>query len=112
MSQQCSWPTHSWPLEGRCLYYALPGLTQAPGLAGGPDLLGQYSVFQGQNTACILRHMTVMGNLNDGIAVPVQLAEQSKNFLPGLGIQRAGRLIRQQNSRAGISARAMATRCC
>ena len=38
MSQQCSWPTHSWPLEGRCPYYALLGLTQAPGLAGGPDL--------------------------------------------------------------------------
>ena len=37
MSQQCSWPTHSWPLEGRCPYYALLGLTQAPGLAGGPD---------------------------------------------------------------------------
>ncbi len=37
MSQQCSCPIHSWPLEGRCLYYALPGLTQAPGLAGGPD---------------------------------------------------------------------------
>ena len=37
MSQQCSWPTYSWPLEGRCLYYALPGLTQAPGLAGGTD---------------------------------------------------------------------------
>ena len=39
MSQQCSWPTHSWPLEGRCPYYALLGLTQAPGLAGGPDWL-------------------------------------------------------------------------
>ncbi len=39
MSQQYSWPTHSWPLEGRCLYYALLGLTQAPGFAGGPDLL-------------------------------------------------------------------------
>ena len=39
MSQQCSWPTHSWPLEGRCLYYALLGLTQAPGLAGGPDFV-------------------------------------------------------------------------
>ena len=38
MSQQYSWPTHSWPLEGRCLYYALLGLTQAPGFAGGPDL--------------------------------------------------------------------------
>ena len=37
MSQQYSWPTHSWPLEGRCLYYALLGLTQAPGFAGGPD---------------------------------------------------------------------------
>ena len=37
MSQQCSWPTHSWPLEGRCPYYALLGLTQAPGFAGGPD---------------------------------------------------------------------------
>lgn len=34
------WPTHSWPLEGRCPYYALLGLTQAPGLAGGPDYLG------------------------------------------------------------------------
>ena len=40
MSQQYSWPTHSWPLEGRCLYYALLGLTQAPGFAGGPDLQG------------------------------------------------------------------------
>lgn len=39
MSQQCSWPTHSWPLEGRCPYYALLGLTQAPGLAGGPDYI-------------------------------------------------------------------------
>ncbi len=38
MSQQCSWPTHSWPLEGRCPYYALLGLTQAPGFAGGSDL--------------------------------------------------------------------------
>lgn len=38
MSQQCSWPTLSWPLEGRCLYYALLGLTQAPGFAGGHDL--------------------------------------------------------------------------
>ena len=37
MSQQCSWPTHSRPLEGRCPYYALLGLTQAPGFAGGPD---------------------------------------------------------------------------
>ena len=37
MSQQCSWPTLSWPLEGRCLYYALLGLTQAPGFAEGPD---------------------------------------------------------------------------
>ena len=37
MSQQCSWPTHSGPLEGRCPYYALLGLTQAPGFAGGPD---------------------------------------------------------------------------
>ena len=37
MSQQCSWPTLSWPLEGRCLYYALLGLTQAPGFAGGHD---------------------------------------------------------------------------
>ena len=37
MSQQCSWPTHSWPLEGRCPYYALLGLTQAPGFAGGHD---------------------------------------------------------------------------
>ena len=43
MSQQCSWPTHSWPLEGRCLYYALLGLTQAPGFAGGPDLQGGIS---------------------------------------------------------------------
>ena len=34
MSQQCSWPTHSWPLEGRCPYYALPGLTQAPASPG------------------------------------------------------------------------------
>ena len=25
------------PLEGRCLYYALLGLTQAPGFAGGHD---------------------------------------------------------------------------
>lgn len=40
MSQQYSWPTHSWPLEGRCLYYALLGLTQAPGFAGGPDWSG------------------------------------------------------------------------
>ena len=39
MSQQCSWPTHSGPLEGRCPHYALLGLTQAPGFAGGPDLL-------------------------------------------------------------------------
>ena len=31
--------THSWPLEGRCPYYALLGLTQAPGLAGGPDCI-------------------------------------------------------------------------
>lgn len=37
MSQQCSWPTHSWPLEGRCLYHTLLGLTQAPGFAGGHD---------------------------------------------------------------------------
>ena len=37
MSQQCSWPTHSRPLEGRCPYNALIGLTQAPGSAGGPD---------------------------------------------------------------------------
>lgn len=39
MSQQCSWPTHSWPLEGRCPYYALLGLTQAPGFAGGSDFV-------------------------------------------------------------------------
>ena len=39
MSQQCSWPTHSWPLEGRWPYYALLGLTQAPGFAGGHDYL-------------------------------------------------------------------------
>ena len=38
MSQQCSWPTYSGPLEGHCPYYALLGLTQAPGFAGGPDL--------------------------------------------------------------------------
>ena len=37
MSQQCSWPTYSQPLEGHCLYYALLGLSQAPGLAGGYD---------------------------------------------------------------------------
>ena len=37
MSQQCSWLTHSWPLEGRCPYDALLGLSQAPGFAGGPD---------------------------------------------------------------------------
>ena len=42
MSQQYSWPTHSWPLEGRCLYYALLGLTQAPGFAGGPDFALMY----------------------------------------------------------------------
>ena len=41
MSQQCSWPTHSGPLEGRCPYYALLGLTQAPGFAGGPDWLNE-----------------------------------------------------------------------
>src|SRR5699024_8549462 len=41
MSQQCSWPTHSWPLEGRCPYYALLGLTQAPGFAGGHDLYSE-----------------------------------------------------------------------
>ena len=33
-SRQCSWPNRSRPLEGRCPYYALLGLTQAPGLHG------------------------------------------------------------------------------
>ena len=47
MSQQCSWPTHSWPLEGRCPYYALLGLTQAPGLAGGHDYSGDGIVTKG-----------------------------------------------------------------
>ena len=42
MSQQCSWPTHSWPLEGRCPYYALLGLTQAPGFAGGHDYIAVF----------------------------------------------------------------------
>src|SRR5699024_11304261 len=37
MSQQCSWQTRSRPLEGLCLYYALLGLSQAPGFAGGHD---------------------------------------------------------------------------
>ena len=37
MKQQCSRPTVSWPLQGRGLYYALLGLTQAPGFAGGHD---------------------------------------------------------------------------
>ena len=32
------------PLEGRCLYYALLGLTQAPGFAGGHDLYCKQSV--------------------------------------------------------------------
>ena len=40
MSQQCSWQTRSRPLEGLCLYYALLGLSQAPGFAGGHDFLG------------------------------------------------------------------------
>lgn len=40
MSQQCSWPTHSWSLEGRRPYYALLGLTQAsPGFTGGRQIV-------------------------------------------------------------------------
>ena len=35
--QECSWQTHSWPLKGLCSYYALLGLTQATGSAGGFD---------------------------------------------------------------------------
>jgi len=45
MSQQCSWPTHSWPLEGRCPCYALLGLSQAPGSAGGHDFSGRLFLF-------------------------------------------------------------------
>ena len=35
--QECSWQTHLWPLKGLCQYYALLGLTQATGSAGGFD---------------------------------------------------------------------------
>ena len=59
MSQQCSWPTHSWPLEGRCLYYALLGLTQAPGFAGGPD-------YRMHETAERLAVCGIVGDLDEG----------------------------------------------
>ena len=42
-----------------------------------------------------------MSDLDDGIALPVQITKQCKNFLPGFGIQCTGRLVGQQNSRMG-----------
>lgn len=40
MSRQCSWPTHSWPLEGRCLYHTLLGLTSFMEFECNPDTGG------------------------------------------------------------------------
>src|SRR5699024_12017940 len=45
MSQQCSWQTRSRPLEGLCLYYALLGLSQAPGFAGGHDFFSNRRLY-------------------------------------------------------------------
>ena len=68
MSQQCSWPTHSWPLEGRCPYHALLGLSQAPGFAGGPDYF-------------IIQPSAILARRYSGSGLPFMLSMETPCFL-------------------------------
>ena len=70
MSQQCSWPTLSWPLEGRCLYYALLGLTQAPGFAGGHD----FYCYR-ENILYFILHHTVLRVSANGCIYPLHFSQ-------------------------------------
>ena len=82
MSQQCSWPTHSWPLEGRCPYYALLGLTQAPGFAGGPDSACRnrpsFESLGAQLQLLDLEGVTALEGLQD------RLSDTQKDLVPNL----------------------------
>ena len=60
----------------------------------------QHPIPQMQNPAGRLRDRQVMGDLDNGVSLPVQFLKQTQNFPAGGGIQRAGRLIRQQQRRS------------
>lgn len=44
---------------------------------------------------CLPGHIAVMGNEHDGVALAVELVENDDDLLAGFGIQRAGRLVSQ-----------------
>ena len=49
----------------------------------------------------LLRHLVIMGDQHDGIALLMQLMKYFHDLLPGPGIQIAGGLIRQDQGGSG-----------
>ncbi len=45
----------------------------------------------------MLRHVHIVGDDHHGVAALIQFAQDRQHFLAGLGVQCAGRLVRQDN---------------
>ena len=56
-----------------------------------------FAVLQFDDALRMLRHFHIVGDDHHGVAALVQLAEDRQHFLAGLGVQRAGRFVRQDN---------------
>jgi hypothetical protein len=76
----------------------LPAL-DLPGRAGVPLVPDDLPVVQGDDPLAPVGHGRVVGDDHDRPALGDQLVEQGQDLLPGLAVQRPGRLVGQQDQR-------------